>query len=116
MHELDVPVSIIVGHLGEFKFKAFGEWACQRGIKLDFVRPGRPNESAQIESLNYRLRDECLSVILLTSLDDARRKSEALRQDCDHTRPCGSLWNLTSHEFPQQGQQKWISEVGSLSP
>jgi len=74
------------------------------------------NESAQIESLTYRLRDECLSVIPFTSLDESWRKFEALRQDCNHTRPGSSLRNVTSHEFPQLGQQKWIREVGSFSP
>jgi putative transposase len=39
-------------------------------------------------------------------MDDAQRKIDAWRQDYNHTRPHGSLRNLTPHEFAQQGQQK----------
>ena len=69
---------------------------------------------AHIESFNGRLRDECLNVTQFTSLDDARRKIEAWRQDYNHTRPHSSLRNLTPHEFVQQGQQKSISEGGNF--
>jgi putative transposase len=93
--ELGVPVSITVDHGTEFMSKALEEWAWQRGIKLDFIRPGKPNENAHIESFNGRLRDECLNVNQFTSMDDARRKIEAWRQDYNHTRPHSSLRNLT---------------------
>jgi putative transposase len=114
VNELGVPVSITVDHGTEFMSKALEEWAWQRGIKLDFIRPGKPNENAHIESFNGRLRDECLNVTQFTSLDDARDKIEAWRQDYNHTRPHSSLRNLTPHEFAQQGQQKWISEGGNF--
>ncbi len=38
------------------------EWGCLRGVKLDFVRPGKPTENCFIESLNGRFRGECLNV------------------------------------------------------
>ena len=113
--ELGVPVSITVDHGTEFMSKALEEWAWQRGIKLDFIRPGKPNENAHIESFNGRLRDECLNVTQFTSMDDARRKIEAWRQDYNHARPHSSLRNLTPYEFAQQGQQKRISEGGNFS-
>jgi putative transposase len=113
--ELGVPVSITADHGTEFMSKALEEWAWQRGIKLDFIRPGKPNENAHIESFNGRLRDECLNVNQFTSMDDARRKIEAWRQDYNHTRPHGSLRNLTPHEFAQHGQQKWINEGDKFS-
>jgi hypothetical protein len=34
----------------------------RRGLKLDFIRPGKPTENGHIESFNGRLRDECLNV------------------------------------------------------
>lgn len=110
--ELGIPASITVDHGTEFMSRALEDWAWRRGIKLDFIRPGKPNENAHIESFNGRLRDECLNVNQFTSMDDARRKIEAWRQDYNHTRPHSSLRNLTPHEFAQQGQQK-RSEEGS---
>ena len=110
VNQLGVPVSITVDHGTEFMSKALEEWAWRRGVKLDFIRPGKPNENAHIESFNGRLRDECLNVNQFTSMDDARRKIEAWRRDYNDTRPHSSLRNLTPREFAQQGQQKRIEE------
>lgn len=44
------PVSITVDHGTEFTSKALEEWAYQRGVKLDFTRPGKPTENGHIES------------------------------------------------------------------
>ncbi len=104
--ELGVPVSITVDHGIEVMSKALEEWAWQRSIKLDFICPGMPNKSAHIESFNGPLCDECLNVTQFASLDDARRKIEAWRQDYNQARLHSSLGNLTPHEFAQQGQQK----------
>ena len=38
--QLGVPKSITVDHGTEFMSKALEDWAWQRGVKLDFVRPG----------------------------------------------------------------------------
>ena len=38
--------------------RAFDAWAYRRGIKVRFIRPGKPVENAFIESFNGRLRDE----------------------------------------------------------
>ena len=43
-----------------------------RGIDVNFIRPGKPVDNAHIESLNGRLRGECLNSKWLESLDDAR--------------------------------------------
>ena len=77
---LGVPVSITIDHGTEFMFKAREEWAWRRGVKLDFIRPGKPNENTHIESFNGRLRDECLNVNQFVSIDDARAKIEAWRR------------------------------------
>jgi putative transposase len=66
------PLSITVDHGTEFVSKALEEWAYQRRVKLDFIRPGKPVENAHIESFNARLRDECLNINQFLSLDDAR--------------------------------------------
>jgi len=57
------------------------EWACRRGVQLDFIRPGKPVENAFIESLNGRLRDECLTVHQFPSMAEAQDLIEAWRLD-----------------------------------
>ena len=102
--KLGPPSSITVDHGTEFTSKALEEWAWQRGVQLDFIRPGKPTENGHIESFNGRLRDECLNVNQFVTLDDARAKIEACRHDYNRNRPHSSLRNLTPHEFARQGQ------------
>ncbi len=45
----------------EFISKAWGRWAYENGVTLDFSRPGNPTDNAFEESFNDRLRDECLN-------------------------------------------------------
>ena len=45
----------------EFAGRALDAWAYQAGVKLSFIRPGKPVENAYIESLNGKCRDECLN-------------------------------------------------------
>ena len=71
--------------------RALEEWACQRGVRLDFIRPGKPVEDAFIESFNGRLRVECLNVHQFTSIEEAKAKIEAWRIDYNQRRPHNSL-------------------------
>ena len=99
------PLSITVDHGTEFTSKAMEEWAYQRGVKLDFIHPGRPMENGHIESFNGRLRDECLNVNQFLSLDDARQKLEAWRLDYNQHRPHSALGHLTPSEYAKLGQK-----------
>lgn len=69
--------SITVGHGTEFQSRALEDWAYRRGVKLDFIRPGKPVENAFVESFGGRLRDECLNVHPFTSMADAQHIIEA---------------------------------------
>ena len=46
---MPAPVSITVDHGSEFASKALEDWAWRRGVKLDFIRPGKPMENGHIE-------------------------------------------------------------------
>jgi hypothetical protein len=94
-----------VDHGTEFTSRALDEWAYRHGVKLDFTCPGKPTQNGHIESFNGRLRDECRNVQQFLSIDDARRKIEAWRHDCNHCRPHSSLGPLTPREFVELGQQ-----------
>lgn len=59
--ERSLPRSIRVDHGTEFTSRALDEWAWKNGVRLDFIRPGKPTENGMIESFNGRLRDECLN-------------------------------------------------------
>ena len=75
--------------------KALDAWAFQRGIRLDFTRPGKPTDKAHIESFNGRFRDECLNQHYFISITDARLKIDAWRKDYNQFRPHSALGGLT---------------------
>jgi len=98
--------SITVDHGTEFMSRALEDWAFQRGVQLDFIRPGKPVENAFIESFNGRLRDECLNVHQFMSIDDAKAKIEAWRVDYNQRRPHSSLGHLTPNEYVARRQEQ----------
>lgn len=108
-----LPKAITVDHGTEFTSKALDEWANQRGVALDFIRPGKPVENAFIESFNGRLRDECLSVYSFESIAHAQAVIETWRRDYNDRRPHGALGHLTPSEYAAQGQLHG-SEVAEL--
>ena len=107
--------SITVDHGTEFMSRALEDWAYQRGVQLDFIRPGKPVENAFIEAFNGRLRDECLNVHQFTSIADAQEKIEAWRVDYNTRRPHSSLGHLTPSEFVAQRQVLRTAEEVSFS-
>ena len=100
-----LPYAITVDHGTEFTSKVLDEWCYLRGVKLDFIRPGKPTENGFIESFNGRLRDECLNVNEFTSIEHARAVLQNWRDDYNHRRPHGSLGNLTPSEYAIKGQK-----------
>jgi putative transposase len=103
--ERELPYAITVDHGTEFTSKVLDEWCYLRGVKLDFIRPGKPTENSFIESFNGRLRDECLNVHEFATLDAVRAVLKAWRDDYNHHRPHGSLGRLTPSEFAAKGQK-----------
>lgn len=106
-----LPEVITIDNGPEFIGKALDAWAYQRGIKLRFIRPGKPVENAYIESFNGKFRDECLNENWFTSLDHARQTIETWRVDYNNQRPHSSLNYMTPEEFLRQ--ETGLNEVKS---
>ena len=97
--ERGLPEAIVVDNGPEFRGRALAAWSEERGVRLEFIQPGKPVQNAYIESFNGRLRDECLNANWFTSLSDARRKIETWRRDYNEQRPQSSLNYLPPAEF-----------------
>ena len=77
--ERGLPEAIVLDNGPEFRGRALAAWSEERGVRLEFIQPGKPVQNAYAESFNGRLRDECLNANWFTSLSDARRKIETDR-------------------------------------
>ena len=87
------PKTIRVDQGSEFISRDLDLWAYQRGVTLDFSRPGKPTDNAFIESFNGKFRAECLNTHWFMSLDDARSKLEEWRRDYNEVRPHSAIGN-----------------------
>ena len=92
------PTAIRVDQGTEFTSRELDLWAYQRGVTLDFSRPGKPTDNAFIESFNGKFRAECLNAHWFMSLDDAQRKCETWRRDYNEQRPHSAIGNMTPVE------------------
>jgi len=93
------PEVIRVDKGPEFISKDLDLWAYFNGVKLDFIRPGKPTDNALIEAFNSRFRQECLNEHWFLSLEDARAKVNAWREEYNRRRPHTSLENRPPAQF-----------------
>jgi putative transposase len=96
-----LPKVITVDNGPEFAGHALDEWAYRKGVKLNFIRPGKPVENAYAESFNGRFRDECLNTNWFISLKHAREVIEEWRKDYNEVRPHSSLKGATPKEYAE---------------
>ena len=110
------PQSITVDNGTEFCSKAVDAWAYRKGVKLDFIRPGRPVENGFIESFNGRLRDECLNTHLFWSIEDACEKMETWKVDYNTRRPHSALANLPPAAFAASAMRRERKQQQRMEP
>jgi len=100
-----LPMSITVDHGPEFESQVLDAWAYRRGVRLAFIRPGKPVENAYIESFNGRFRDECLNEHWFINMAHARAVIECWRVEYNTERPHGALGYLTPQQYAHAKQE-----------
>jgi putative transposase len=103
-----LPENIVVDNGPEFVSNAMDAWVYERGIKLQFIRPGKPVDNAYMESFNGKFRDECLNQNWFMSVEHARRVAEEWRIDFNEERPHSLLGDLTPNEFRRLEEEKGV--------
>jgi len=94
-----LPEAVTMDNGPEFVGRALDEWAYRKGVKLNFIRPGKPVENAFAESFIGKLRDECLNTNWFMNLKHARDTIEDWRIDYNEVRPHSSLKGSTPKEY-----------------
>lgn len=103
-----LPNRIVVDNGPEFISNALDAWAYERGVKLHFIRPGKPVDNAYMESFNGKFRDECLNLHWFMGVGHARDIAEDYRLDYNNERPHSSLGDLTPAEFMRLEEEKGV--------
>jgi putative transposase len=112
--ERGLPQSITVDNGPEFQGQVLDAWAYQANVNLSFIRPGKPNENAYIESFNGKFRDECLNEHWFITMAQARRVIELWRIEYNTERPHSSIGNITPEEYAEKLMAK-INDEALLS-
>jgi putative transposase len=92
--KIGYPKTIQVDNGSEFVSLDMDLWAYQRGVTLDFSRPGKPTDNAFIEAFNSKLRSECLKAHWILNLQDACEKLEAWRRHYNEERSHSAIGNI----------------------
>ncbi len=88
------------------------KWAYERGVELDFSRPGKPKDNVMVESFNGRLRQECLNEHWFMNLQDARNKIEAWRGFYNEESPHSALKLQSVEEFAlKNGSKPYLQNI-----
>lgn len=117
--ERGLPEIVITDNGSEFTSRAFDAWAYARGIKIEYIQPGKPVQNCFVESFIGSFRDECLNLHWFVSIHDARRTIERWRKDYNRVRPHSLLGDLTPEEFVKNqslGEQSLAPYISSTVP
>jgi len=92
----------------EFIAEAVQKVLGEKGIKTQFIEPGKPWQNGYNESFNGILRDDCLNKWQFLTIREARMVLEDWVDEYNDYRPHGSLGGLTPNLF----QERWDQECG----
>ncbi len=123
MLQYGIPGCIRSDNGSEFISDKVKQWLAENGIGIMYIEPASPWENPYVESLNNRLRDECLNRELISHLKEAQVILDDWREEYNQERPHGSLYGRTPQEvfaefispcsLRSQGEQ--CMEIGTLT-
>jgi putative transposase len=96
------PEVLVVDNGPEFRGREVDAWACQHGVRIHFIDPGKPMQNAYVESFNDKMRSECLNVNWFVDLEDAQRRIAAWRTEYNELRPHSSLGRIPPTVFARR--------------
>ena len=71
------------------------EWAAKRGIRLEFIQPGCPQQNAYVERYNRTVRYEWLAQYLFDSIEEVQEFATKWLWTYNHERPNMALGGIT---------------------
>jgi putative transposase len=70
-------------------------WAAKRGIRIDFIQPGQPQQNAYVERYNRTVRYDWLAHHLFETLDEIQEFATTWLWTYNHDRPNMALGSIT---------------------
>jgi len=92
------PTAIRCDNGPEYISQMLADWAEDRGIRLDFIQPGNPQQNAYVERYNRTVRYDWLTHYLFESIEDVQNHATSWLWTYNNERPNMGLGGIT----PQQ--------------
>jgi len=89
------PMMIRCDNGPEYLSGALQTWAAQRGIGLQYIQPGKPQQNAYIERFNRTVRYDWLAQLLFSSIEEVQESATRWLWTYNHERPNMALGGIT---------------------
>lgn len=93
------PAKIRMDNGPEFISATLAEWADEHGVKLEFIKPGKPTQNSYVERFNRTYRTEVLDMYAFRRLSEVREITDNWIREYNEERPHDSLGDLTPREY-----------------
>ena len=93
------PESIRMDNGPEMTSHDFVEWAQRKGIALNYIEPGEPNQNAYIERFNRTFRTEVLDAYLFSSIEQVQAIADDWLTQYNEYRPHDALGGVPPKQF-----------------
>jgi putative transposase len=83
-------------------------WCEEKGIALQFIQPGKPQQNAFIERFNKTYRHEVLNAYLFENLREVREITEHWITIYNEERPHSSLGRIPPRDYRAQAENNTL--------
>lgn len=106
------PVQIRVDNGPEFTGKELKSWCEHKGIKLQFIQPGKPMQNGYVERLNRTFREDVLNAYLFETLEQLRILCDEWVYDYNFNKPHSALKGMVPAMIAKQ-QTSLIKQISN---
>lgn len=99
--QVGLPSKIRVDNGPEFLSNNFKEFCETKGISIQYIEPGKPNQNAYIERFNRHLREDILDAFLLETLKQTNELLDEWRVDYNQNHPHKSLKGVSPNAYKE---------------
>ncbi|TDV33801.1 integrase-like protein [Paraburkholderia caballeronis] len=108
------PLKIRCDNGPEYVSDALRHWAMRRGIVLQFIQPGKPQQNAYIERYNKTVRYDWLAHYLFETVADVQDYATKWLWPYNHERPNTSIGGVSpKQKLPIAARPLWRPEARS---
>jgi putative transposase len=100
-----LPLCIVSDNGSEFISKSVLNFTLKQGIDWHYIQPGKPYQNGFTESLNDKIRNECLNENMFDTLSEAQQIIEQWRFDYNTCRPHSTL----KYKTPMQVETAFLT-------